>query len=122
MVKAKIKGVDKEVEMVGTTCYQIPSKKGETIYVARVNAGTGKNGKPIYRFARILDTGACKETKIINRKVSKLVIGKREFPKALRLITGAGTKAPASVPGKMLVAIAVKQSKRQKRTNKEANK
>jgi hypothetical protein len=121
MVKVEIKGVEKDLEMVGSTCYEIPKKDGKTVVVARVKAGSGKKGGTLIRFAKVVDTSACKDYKTITRKgVGKLVIGKREFPKILRLATGATPKAPAFIPGKMLAALAKKQEKRQKQKQKQS--
>jgi hypothetical protein len=115
MVQVKIKGQTINVDKLASGCYQIPSKKGEQILVAKVPAGTGKNGRTIYRFARVLDPSACPASPhILNRKVNKLVIGKREFPKLLRLASGATPKAPAFIPGKLIAAMAKKQAKKQK--------
>ena len=116
MVQVKIKGQTINVDRLVSGCYQIPSKRGEQIIVAKVPAGTGKNGKPIYRFARVLDPSACPSTPhILNRKVGKLVIGKREFPKALRLISGSATRTSARIPAKLLAAMASKKSKKQQK-------
>lgn len=114
MVQVKIKGQTINVDRLVSGCYQIPSKNGEQIIVAKVPAGVGKNGKPVYRFARVLDPNACPSTPhILNRKVGKLVIGKRELPKALRLVSGATTRTSARIPAKLLAAMTKKKSKKQ---------
>lgn len=125
MVKAKIKGQEKDVPLVSDVCYQIPTKdpkKGEII-IGRVKVAN-KRGKEVIRFAQILDKNACKSINILNRKeVPKLVIGKREFPKLLRLAAGATPKAPAYIPGKLLTAMANRQAKRgQKQKHQVASK
>jgi hypothetical protein len=63
----------------------------------------------------VLDPSACASVHVLNRRVPKLVIGKREYPKGLRLISGAGKKMPASIYAKLMAAIAKKQAKSQKK-------
>ena len=120
MVKVKIKGQEKDAELVSNVCYQIPTKdkREKPLIIGRVKV-TNTRGKPVVRFAQILDTSACKDTHILDRKTKKLVIGKREFPKLLRLVSGATPKAPAYIPGKLLAAMANKQAKRQKKQQQQ---
>ena len=122
MVKVKIKGQERDAELVSDVCYQIPTKdQNKKIVIGRVKV-TNTRGKPVVRFAQIVDTGACKSTHILDRKTKKLVIGKRELPKLLRLASGATPKAPAYIPGKLLAAMANKQAKRQKKQQAQQQK
>jgi hypothetical protein len=123
MVKIKIKGQEKDAELVSNVCYQIPTKdpeKGQKI-IGRVKVAN-KRGKEVIRFAQVLDSSACKEIHVLDRKANKLVVGKREFPKLLRLAAGATPKAPAYIPGKLLAAMASRQAKREQRQKQVANK
>jgi hypothetical protein len=115
MVKVKIKGQERDAELVSNVCYQIPTKdQNKKVVIGRVKV-TDTRGKPVVRFAQILDSNACKSTHILNRKTNKLVIGKRELPKLFRLVSGATPKAPAYIPGKLLAAMANKQARKQKK-------